>query len=123
MKTLLSALALASLAATPLAAQPQRARAPVPGAHDVPGEIVLYGAANFSGQSQRVSGARASLSTPFAIRSLSVRPGDRWEICANADFRPPCTILNRPIADAGVVGIQGQIGSIRLLPDPNAPAE
>jgi hypothetical protein len=122
MKKMLFALALASLAATPLLAQAPRVRAPAPGAHDVEGEIVLYGAANFSGPSQRVTGSQASLTTPFAIRSLSIRPGDRWQICANRDFQPPCTTLTRPIADAAVIGVTGQLGSIRLIPDPNAPA-
>ena len=94
----------------------------MPGAHDVAGELVLYGAMDFSGQSQRVTGEQASLSTPFAIRSLSIRPGDRWQICANPGFRAPCTTITRPIADAHIIGITGQVGSIRLLPDPNAPA-
>lgn len=120
MKKIIFTLALAGLAASPLLAQPHRAVAPPPGAHDVAGELVLYGATDFSGQSQRVTGERASLSTPFAIRSLSIRPGDRWQICANANFRPPCTTVTRPIADATIIGVTGQIGSLRLLPDPNA---
>jgi hypothetical protein len=68
-----------------------------------------------------VTGAQASFSAPFAIRSLSIRPGDRWQVCINANFRPPCTTVTRPIADASILGITGQVGSIRLLPDPNAP--
>ena len=120
MKKLGLTLALAGLAATPSMAQ-RRAVPPPPGAHDVAGEIVLYGALDFNGQSQRVTGERASLSTPFAIRSLSIHPGDRWQICANPNFRPPCTTVQRPLGDASILGITGQIGSIRLLPDPNAP--
>lgn len=120
MKKIIFTLAVAGLAASPLVAAQRRAVPPPPGAHDVPGEIVLYGAPNFSGQSQRVTGEQASLSTPFAIRSLSIRPGDRWQICANRDFRPPCTTVNRPLADASIIGVTGQVGSIRLLPDPNA---
>lgn len=121
MKKIILTLALAGLATSPLVAQPRgRAPAPLPGAHDTAGELVLYGATNFSGQSQRVTGERASLSTPFAIRSLSIHPGDRWQICANPGFRPPCTTIQRPIADATIIGVTGQIGSIRLLPDPNA---
>jgi hypothetical protein len=123
MKKIILTLALAGLAASPLLAQPRgRAPAPVPGAHETAGEVVLYGAPDFSGQSQRVTGEQASLRTPFAIRSLSIRPGDRWQICANASFRPPCTTVTRPIADASIIGVTGQIGSIRLLPDPTAPA-
>lgn len=120
MKKTIFTLAVAALAASPLLAQPRRAAPPPPGAHQVEGELVLYGATDFSGQSQRVTGARPSFSAPFAIRSLSIRPGDRWQICINPDFRPPCTTVTRPIADASILGISGQVGSIRLLPDPNA---
>ena len=121
MKKIILTLALAGLATSPLLAQPRgRAVPPPPGAHDVAGELVLYSAHDFTGQTQRVTGERASLSTPFAIRSLSLRPGDRWQICANRDFRPPCTTVTRPLADASIIGVTGQVGSIRLLPDPNA---
>ena len=71
MKNTIFALAIAALAASPLLAQPQRGRvAPMPGAHEVAGELVLYGAPDFSGQSQRVTGERARFSAPFTIRSL-----------------------------------------------------
>jgi hypothetical protein len=123
MKKIILTLALAGLATSPLLAEPRgRAVAPPPGAHDVAGELVLYGAHGFSGQSQRVTGERPNLSTPFAIRSLSIHPGDRWQICANQNFRPPCTTVTRPLANASIIGVTGQVGSIRLLPDPNAPA-
>ena len=121
MKKFVLTLALAALATTPLQAQ-RRAAPPPPGAHDTAGELVLYGALDFSGQSQRVTGAQASLSTPFAIRSLSIHPGDRWQICANRNFQAPCTTVTRPIGDASIIGVTGQIGSIRLLPDPNTAA-
>jgi hypothetical protein len=117
MKKLILTLALAGLATSPLIAQ-RRAVPPPPGAHDTAGEIVLYGASDFSGQSQRVTGAQASFSTPFAIRSLSIHPGDRWQICAHPNFRPPCTNVTRPMGDASILGITGQIGSIRLAPEP-----
>jgi hypothetical protein len=121
MKRTILAFAMAGLAAAPLLAQPPRGRvAPLPGAHQVEGELVLYAAQDFSGQSQRVTGQRASFSSPFTIRSLSLRPGDRWQICLNPDFRPPCTTVSRPIADATILGITGQVGSIRLLPVPAA---
>ena len=114
------ALAIAGLAASPLLAQPRRAAPPPRGAHEVVGELVLYGALDFGGQSQRVTGERASFSAPFTIRSLSIRPGDRWQICINPDFRPPCTTVTRPIADASILGISGPVGSIRIVPDPAA---
>lgn len=119
MKKLIFALAIAGLATSPALAQ-RRAVPPPPGAHDEAGVLILYGAANFSGQSQRVTGEQASLGTPFAIRSLSIKPGDRWQICANRNFQAPCTTVTRPLGDASILGITGQIGSVRLLPDPNA---
>lgn len=122
MKKMLFLLAVTGLAATPLLAQPPRGRTPVvvPGAHNVEGELILYGDANFTGARQVVSQASPTVSTPFAIKSLSLRPGDRWQVCANPNFRPPCTTLTRPIADAALVGIRGQVGSIRLMADPAA---
>ena len=121
MKKLILALAIASLASSPLAAQ-RRAVPPPPGAHDEAGVLILYGATSFSGQSQRVTGEQARVSTPFAIRSLSIKPGDRWQVCANPNFQPPCTTVQRPIADATLIGVTGQVGSIWLIPDPNAAA-
>ena len=118
MKKTILALAIAGLAAAPLLAQPQRGRvAPLPGAHETEGELVVYAAMAFSGQCQRVTGQRASFNAPFTIRSLSIKPGDRWQICINPEFRPPCTTVTRPIADASILGITGPIGSIRLIPD------
>lgn len=119
MKKMILALAIAGFAASPLMAQ-RRAAPPPAGAHEQEGVLILYGATDFSGQSQRVTGAQGSFSAPFTIRSLSIRPGDRWQICTNANFRAPCTTVTRPIADASILGITGQVGSIRLLPDPNA---
>lgn len=120
MKKVILALAIAGLAAAPLLAQPRRAAPPPAGAHEVEGELVLYAAMNFSGQSQRVTGQRATFNAPFTIRSLSIRPGDRWQICIHPEFRPPCTTVSRPIADASILGISGPVGSIRLVPDSTA---
>jgi uncharacterized protein (DUF2237 family) len=121
MKKLIFALALAGLATSPLAAQPRnRAPAPLPGAHDTAGELVLYGTANFAGQSQTIRGDSPSVSTPFGIHSISIKPGERWQICAGRNYQAPCTTVQRPIADAAVIGVTGQVGSIRLIPDPNA---
>ena len=122
MKKIIFTLAFAGLATSPLLAQPRgRAPGPVPGAHETAGELVLFSDANFAGQSRTISGASPAVSTPFAIRSLSIRPGDRWQICAGRNFQAPCTTVTRPIANAGIIGVTGQIGSIRLIPDPNAP--
>ena len=118
MKKLIFALAALSAAATPLTAQPRnRPAPPIAGAHDVEGELVLFGDANFTGARQAVTRASPNAGTPFTVRSLSLRPGDRWQICANANFQPPCTTISRPIADATLIGVRGQIGSIRLVVD------
>ena len=122
MKTIIFTLALAGLATSPLLAQ-TRTRAPVPGAHDRQGELVLYGNASFGGQSQSVTRDSPTVNVPFAIRSLGIKPGDRWQICANANFRPPCTTVTRPIPDAAIIGVTGRVGSIRLIPGPNAAAD
>ena len=120
MKKTILAFAVAALAASPLLAQPRRAAPPPPGAHEAEGVLILHSAMDFGGQTQRVTGTQASFSAPFTIRSLSIRPGDRWQICVNANFRAPCTTVTRPIGDASILGITGQVGSIRLLPDQNA---
>jgi hypothetical protein len=123
MKKIVFALALAGLATPPLLAQPRgRAPAPLPGAHETPGELVLFSEASFAGQSRTIGGDSPAVSTPFAIHSVSIHPGDRWQICANRNFQAPCTTVTRPIADAGVIGVTGQVGSIRQIPDPNPPA-
>jgi hypothetical protein len=120
MKKMVFALALAGLAATPLLAQPRPPRQPavVPGAHPVEGELVLHAEASFAGARQVVSRDSPTLSTPFSIRSLSLHPGDRWQVCANPSFRAPCTTISQPIADAALIGVTGQVGSIRRIPDP-----
>ena len=82
---------------------------------------VTQGEANFAGQSRTISADSPSVSTPFAIHSVSIKPGERWQICANREFRAPCTTVTRPIADARLIGVTGQVGSIRQVPDPNAP--
>ena len=70
MKKIILTLAIAGLAASPLVAQPRnRAPAPLPGAHDTAGELVLYGAANFSGQSQTIRADSPSVSTPFPFHA------------------------------------------------------
>lgn len=119
MKTIIFTLALAGLATSPLSAQ-TRPRAPVPGAHETAGELVLYSEANFGGQRQIVRGDSPAVSTPFSIRSISIKPGERWQICANRNFQAPCTTVQRPIADATLIGVTGQVGSIRPVEDPNA---
>ena len=122
MKKIILTLALAGLATSPALAQPRgRAPVPLPGAHDTAGELVLYSEANFAGQSRTISADSPSVGTPFAIHSISIKPGERWQICAGRNYQTPCTTVQRPIADARLIGVTGQVGSIRQVPDPNAP--
>jgi hypothetical protein len=87
--------------------------------HSVRGELILYKDANFNGEQEVIDEARSTVHTDWNIRSLSVHPGDRWQICARARFRD-CIILDRNVPDATVIGITGQIGSAR--PAPATPA-
>ena len=47
------------------------------------------------------------------IRSVSVHPGEAWQICARSRYRDPCIVLNRSVHDATLIGVEGQIGSVR----------
>ena len=67
-----------------------------------------------------VDEASSTVHTDWNIRSLSVHPGDRWQICARPRFRDPCIILTRNVPDATMIGIEGQIGSARPAPEPTA---
>ena len=115
--------ALASVgcvAAMPLFAQ-QAGHDPAQKMHSVHGEIVLYQQVNYNGESEVIDYARGTVHTDWPIRSISLHPGDRWQICVNPDFRPPCTTVSRPIANASILGISGPVGSVRIVPDPSAP--
>jgi hypothetical protein len=109
--------ALASVgcvAAMPLLAQPAR-HDPAPKMHSVHGEIVLYQQVNYNGESEVIDYARGTVHTDWPIRSISVHPGDRWQICARPRYRD-CIVLTRNVADATMIGITNQVGSIRPAP-------
>ena len=117
MKKISLALAAAGcVAAMPLLAQPsgQGAAAKM---HSVHGELILYKEPNFNGEQRVIRDASSSVRTEWNIRSLSLHPGDRWQICARPRFREPCIILTRNVGDATMIGIQGQIGSARPAPE------
>ena len=117
MKKLFVALgAVASIAAMPLFAQPsgQGAAAKM---HSVKGELILYRDTNFNGEQEVIDEARSTVRADWNIRSPSIHPGDRWQICARPRFREPCIVLTRNVADATMIGIEGQIGSARPAPE------
>jgi len=120
MKKIYFALAAgAGLAAMPLLAQPAQQGVDAR-MHSVHGELVLYKDANYNGEQHIVNEASSTVHTDWNIRSLSVHPGDRWQICARPRFHDPCIILSRNVPDATMIGIEGQIGSARPAPEPAA---
>ncbi len=104
------------VAAMPLLAQPGGQGVDTK-MHSVHGELILYKETNFNGEQMIVNEANSTVHTEWNIRSLSIHPGDRWQICARPRFRDPCIILTRNVPDATMIGVEGQIGSARPAPD------
>lgn len=120
-KTFVAFAAAAVVAAVPLlAAQGQTSgKASVDSKmHSVHGELILYKETNFNGEQHIIRNASSTVHTDWNIRSLSLHPGDRWQICARPRFRGACIILTRNVPDATVIGIESQIGSARPAPEP-----
>ena len=123
MNRMMVALALAGVAAMPaLAAGSEAQTNQVATPHTVAGRLTLYEMKNYAGDSWEIDQPAGTVRTDWPIRSITVHPGDRWQICARPRFRE-CITLNRSLPDASLIGIEGQIGSARLAPDaPAAPA-
>lgn len=113
-----AAAAVVGIAAMPLLAAQGQSSGAGAKIHSVPGELILYKQTNFNGEQEVVDTARGTVHTDWNIRSISLHPGERWQICARPRFRDPCIILDRNVPDATVVGIEGQIGSARPAPTP-----
>ncbi len=117
-KTLI-ALGVAAVAAMPALAMQQASAppaAPAKGSVAAPSRphmLMLFENTNYAGDSVEVEEARPSVRTMWNIRSISVHPGEAWQICARSRYRDPCIILNRSVHDATLIGIEGQVGSIR----------
>lgn len=117
MNRMMVGLALAGLAAMPaLASTDQNVATP----RTVAGRLTLYEMKNYSGDTWEINQPAGTVHTDWPIRSITVHPGDSWQICARPRFRD-CITLNRSVPDASMIGIEGQIGSARLAPAP-APA-
>jgi hypothetical protein len=117
MNRMMVALALAGVAAIPapaIAEQAQTNQVATP--RTVAGRLTLYEMRNFSGDSWDIDQPSGTVRTDWPIRSITLHPGDRWQICARPRFRD-CITLDRSLPDASVIGIDGQIGSARLAPD------
>ena len=78
-----------------------------------PHEMVLYQNVNYGGGSYQIDEARPVVRAPWNIRSIGIYPGESWQICARPRFREPCIILSRSVHDASIIGVEGQIGSVR----------
>ena len=98
-----------------LASTDQNATAP----RTVAGRLTLYEMKNYSGDTWEIDHPAGTVHTDWPIRSITIHPGDRWEICARPRFRD-CITLDRSLPDASVVGIEGQIGSARQAVAPAA---
>ncbi len=128
MNRIVTILILAGLAGAPAlalqqpAAQPGAAPAPKGLPHTVRGELTLYELTNYNGDSWVIDSSSGTVRTDWNIRSLSIHPGDRWQICARSRFREPCIVLNRSVHDASLIGVEGQIGSARPAPAEAAPS-
>jgi hypothetical protein len=114
MKIMITALAVAALAGVPAMAIEQGPAAKQ-GGTTPPGELILYEMTDFNGDTTMIEEARSTVHTDWNIRSISVHPGDRWQICARPRYQE-CIILDRSVRDAHMIGVEGQIGSARPAP-------
>ena len=109
---------VAALTAVPATAmqqnRPEKADRPAP---TQPGQLMLFEALNYGGDSYVIDQPRTNVRTSWNIRSVGIHPGDRWQICARSRYRDPCIILDRSVHDASLIGVEGQIGSARLAPE------
>ncbi len=109
--------ALAAAAAIPAVAADQPAGGTPPkqataGPHTIKGELTLFQFNNYNGDNFVVDGTSRVVKTDWPIKSLSIHPGDKWEICARSHFRE-CIVVDRSVPDASALGIVNQIGSAR----------
>ena len=119
MNRMMVGLALAGLAAMPALATADQAQG-VATPRTVAGRLTLYEMKNYAGDSWEIDHPSGTVRTDWPIRSITVHPGDSWQICARPRFRD-CITLNRSLPDASLIGIEGQIGSARLAPATTAP--
>ena len=121
MKKTILTLGLIAIAAVPAAAVQQpagKAQTTVPRPPTtIRGQLTLFQMTNYNGQTWVLDSSSPQVRTDWNIRSLSIHPGDRWQICARARFRDPCIILDRSVHDATLIGVEGQIGSARPAPE------
>ena len=120
MNKMMVGFAFAGLAAMPALATADQGQSNVPTPRTVAGRLTLYEMKNYAGDTWEIDQPAGTVHTDWPIRSISVHPGDSWQICARPRFRD-CITLNRSLPDASLIGIEGQIGSARLAPATTAP--
>src|SRR5687768_8565733 len=106
MRMIVTAAMIAMLAAAPAVAKKEKR------AGAQPGELILHEMTDYDGDYYSIDQERSSVRTEWKIRSISIHEGDSWEICARPRFRD-CITLSQSIADASLIGVQDQIGSVR----------
>lgn len=78
-----------------------------------PGEMALHELKNFSGESFAVRKADTDINLRWDTGSVSIHPGDVWELCAKPLFKE-CVTVSESVKDAAAIGIVGQVRSARL---------
>jgi hypothetical protein len=78
-----------------------------------PGELILHQDTKYNGDTEVITRDNSRVITDWNVGSISVYPGEKWEICAKARFKEPCMVLDRSIPVAKDIGIEGKIGSAR----------
>ena len=113
MTRLLFAFAALALAA-PAAAQQEQRVAPT-----LPNVLTVFDQPEYNGRMYEVRSMRRNgVETPngnWPVRSFSIHPGDRWEICELSRFRN-CVVIDRSVPDTSMIGLaSGRIGSTRQV--------
>jgi hypothetical protein len=78
-----------------------------------PGEMTIHENKNFSGESYAVRKADTEINVRWDSGSVTIHPGDVWELCAKPLFKD-CVTVSESVKDAAAIGIVGQIRSARL---------
>jgi hypothetical protein len=107
MKTLTIAAAAVAVLATPAGAKDIKLQTWA-------NELSVYRDKNYNGDTYQVRRANSELVTDWNVGSISLNPGDTWEICAMTHYRN-CMTITESVPDASKIGITGQIQSARLV--------
>ena len=110
MNRILIAATIAALTAAPAFAKPKAQRAPANS-----GTLILHQMVDYNGDYYTIDSDRTQVPVQdWNIHSISIHEGEKWEICAKPRFRE-CIQLTESLPDASVVGINGQVGSVRMI--------